>query len=123
MRRSRNGSGSSRERPSADRNVQLLRDVDLYKVGHHGSRNATPRASLYPLWAKDRRRNLNALCSTYSGAYRRTEQVPDPDLVAALSKRPFVLRRTPDEKPSKERAWALTLSARAQSRRGFQQIE
>lgn len=26
-------------------NRVLLRDVDLYKVGHHGSRNATPRTS------------------------------------------------------------------------------
>ena len=36
--------------------LELLRGVDLYKVGHHGSRNATPR-TLFNLWNEAATRN------------------------------------------------------------------
>ena len=51
---------------------RLLADVDLYKVGHHGSLNATPK----PLWAlfknkggPSTKNRLETLCSTRAGKY------------------------------------------------------
>ena len=38
--------------------TELLRDVNLYKVGHHGSLNATPK-SLWNLFEKKSRRETN----------------------------------------------------------------
>ena len=47
--------------------LKKLATVDLYKVGHHGSRNATPKT----LWRafKNRRKGLRALMSTKSGKF------------------------------------------------------
>jgi L-ascorbate metabolism protein UlaG (beta-lactamase superfamily) len=70
---------------------KLLAEVDLYKVGHHGSRNATPKT----LWAGFKRRNksekkrnrLQSVVSTMKGKHgteaKRTE-VPRESLVEAL---------------------------------------
>jgi hypothetical protein len=51
---------------------QLLTDVNVYKVGHHGSRNATPKR-LWNLFkhtgdAPDEQR-IQTLCSTRSGKH------------------------------------------------------
>jgi hypothetical protein len=64
---------------------ELLRDVDLYKVGHHGSRNATPKM-LWELFDKRKRRVLETMMSTSSGVYHRSEEgkVPSANLVNAL---------------------------------------
>lgn len=61
-----------------------LGDVDLYKVGHHGSRNATPR-SLVEAWRKQRRK-VTSVMSTMPGVHGRSEAtaVPRATLVAAL---------------------------------------
>jgi len=66
---------------------ELLKDVSLYKVGHHGSRNATPRE----LWTNFSRRNrkkgvLQTMMSTSAGVYDKSEEgkVPSPRLVDAL---------------------------------------
>jgi hypothetical protein len=66
-----------------------LAGVDLYKVGHHGSRNATPR-TLWDLFEKkssDPDRRMTSLLSTLSGkhgsAASRTE-VPRRTLLEAL---------------------------------------
>jgi hypothetical protein len=71
-------------------NRRLLRTVDLYKVGHHGSRNATPR-TLYNLWTEPETiaRPLTALMSTKPGVHGKTEatRVPRRTLVAALDTR------------------------------------
>lgn len=70
---------------------EALRDrlagIDLYKVGHHGSRNATPR-SLHALWkarAADAPR-LTALMSTRRGVHGESvaTAVPRSTLVNAL---------------------------------------
>jgi hypothetical protein len=52
--------------------TRLLKDVNLYKVGHHGSLNATPK----PLWALFRNKGvsgkkdrLGTLCSTKAGKH------------------------------------------------------
>ncbi|MDP9343477.1 MAG: hypothetical protein M3Q23_15575 [Actinomycetota bacterium] len=71
-------------------NTDLLRQVDLYKVGHHGSRNATPR-SLFGLWTEDATagRPMTAMMSTKSGVFGKTQEtlVPRDTLVSALTQR------------------------------------
>ena len=73
--------------PDAERNRARLAEVDLYKVGHHGSLNATPR-SLWGLFEKKgARKGLRTVVSTLEGVHgheaARTE-VPRRSLVAAL---------------------------------------
>ena len=64
-----------------------LRDVDLYKVGHHGSRNATPR-SLHALWQERPPTGppLTSLMSTRPGVHGESEAtaVPRQTLLDAL---------------------------------------
>lgn len=61
-----------------------LGDVDLYKVGHHGSRNATPR-SLVETW-KQEKRKVTSVMSTLPGVHGKSEAtaVPRATLIAAL---------------------------------------
>jgi hypothetical protein len=65
---------------------QLRRDlaqVDLYKVGHHGSRNASPR-SLVALWQK-RGQSVTTMMSTMGGVHGESKTaVPRTTLVTAL---------------------------------------
>ena len=73
-----------------DKYVELLGNVDLYKVGHHGSRNATPRR-LWDLFNKrgdggtaDR---LTSVMSTLHGVHGDSDaktEVPRMSLVEAL---------------------------------------
>jgi hypothetical protein len=70
--------------------VELLADVDLYKVGHHGSLNATPKS----VWTAFRKRSqkegperLTTLLSTMPGKHGHEEQrteVPRRTLLKAL---------------------------------------
>lgn len=89
-----NWSWALKNAPNHTALCKLLSRVDLYKVGHHGSRNATPR-TLFNLWGDDPTsgRALVALMSTLSGVHGRSEgtYVPRATLVAAL------LRRTADQ--------------------------
>jgi hypothetical protein len=81
--------------PEAARYRGLLARVDLYKVGHHGSRNATPK-SLFRLWEDDahRDRKMVALMSTMSGVHGKSEAtaVPRGPLVEALGRRMNLVR-------------------------------
>jgi ribonuclease BN (tRNA processing enzyme) len=69
----------------------LLAEVDVYKVGHHGSRNATPK-TLWGLFKKrstneNNPRRLRTLMSTKGkvhGHIERNTEVPRKTLVAAL---------------------------------------
>jgi hypothetical protein len=70
---------------------RLLAGVDLYKVGHHGSLNATPR-SLWNGFSKrgnEKKRNrLTTMMSTMAGKHGssdRDTEVPRSKLVTALS--------------------------------------
>lgn len=76
--------------PECDANLDRLRAVDLYKVGHHGSRNATPR-TLFNLWneAGTKNRPMWALMSTKPGVHGDSEatKVPRATLVEALCTR------------------------------------
>ena len=63
-----------------------LAGVDLYKVGHHGSRNATPR-SLHALWKarSAARPRMTALLSTRQDVHgERETAVPQEQLLTAL---------------------------------------
>jgi hypothetical protein len=71
--------------------LKLLKDVDVYKVGHHGSRNATPKT----LWNNFGKKSestgeanrLSSVMSTMEGKHGRSEstKVPRQTLVDALS--------------------------------------
>ena len=65
-----------------------LANIDLYKVGHHGSRNATPR-TLVKLWEQRSpgTHRMAALMSTLSGTHGKTPatRVPRETLVNALN--------------------------------------
>ncbi len=81
-----NWSYSLQDAPNAAAIKPLLEEVDIYKVGHHGSGNATPRS----LWAlfknkggKTKAGRLKTLLSTKPGKHHN---VPQEDLVAALNK-------------------------------------
>jgi len=78
---------------SKRRNQELLKTVNLYKVGHHGSLNATPKKSL---WDRFENRSpdpsphrLQTVVSTMAGKHgkpdRKTE-VPRHTLIAALNR-------------------------------------
>lgn len=73
-----------------------LEKVDLYKVGHHGSRNATPK-SLFELWNRPQTasRPMTALMSTLPGVHGKSTEtaVPRQTLINALNKR-MTLHRT-----------------------------
>jgi hypothetical protein len=70
--------------------LELLKDVDVYKVGHHGSRNATPKT----LWenftkrgAEGDRNRMTTIISTKAGkhgAAERHTEVPRKSLVATM---------------------------------------
>jgi beta-lactamase superfamily II metal-dependent hydrolase len=56
--------------------ADILANLDFYKVGHHGSTNATPKDALAAM-----RNGCAAMCSTAIGAYNA---VPRDKLVAAI---------------------------------------
>lgn len=90
-----------------------LQRVDLYKVGHHGSRNASPR-SLLKLWGDDKR--LVSLMSTSPGVHGKSEEtaVPRATLVAALEKGTRLFS-TEDLGPTE----AVTVEADTAGKEGF----
>jgi hypothetical protein len=73
--------------------VAKLKDVDLYKVGHHGSRNATPR-SMWAMFDKKSKSEtkpgrLKTVMSTLPGKHGHEKdhtEVPRKSLVTALQK-------------------------------------
>lgn len=73
-----------------EKSLPLLEDVDVYKVGHHGSRNATPM-TLYNNFKKkgdeNKKGRLMALISTKTGKHGTASshsEVPRTTLVKAL---------------------------------------
>jgi hypothetical protein len=69
---------------------QALADVDLYKVGHHGSRNASPKRLLQQIWkgrTKTNRPLTSVLCTKLDVYHHSDEgEVPKPNLLTALRK-------------------------------------
>jgi hypothetical protein len=67
--------------------AKLVADVDFYKVGHHGSLNATPREWVWEAFSKKKGRKLQTMISTMAGKHGKTAsktEVPRRSLVNAL---------------------------------------
>jgi len=80
----------------AEETRALLRDVDVYKVGHHGSLNATPKKALWERFTRRKNRRLRTLLSTMPGKHgsaRSGTEVPRKPLLQALETE-SVLRNT-----------------------------
>ena len=80
-----------KEADDAKATKKLLASVDVYKVGHHGSLNATPK-TLWNLFsrkgASTRRNRLTTVMSTMAnkhGSVDRDTEVPRSKLVTALT--------------------------------------
>jgi hypothetical protein len=77
------------EAPNADDTKALLADVDLYKVGHHGSLNATPKKMLWEAFTKrGNGKRLTTMLSTMPGKHGKTvskTEVPRRTLLDALA--------------------------------------
>jgi hypothetical protein len=86
-----NWSYALEDAPDAKQTRQRLRDVDVYKVGHHGSLNATPRTLLWEPFTnrnKSGARRLKTLLSTMPGKHgkvRNNTEVPRRTLLRALT--------------------------------------
>ncbi len=82
-----NWSYALQDSPGAKQTLSLLKEVDLYKVGHHGSRNATPKKLLWENFSKRGTGRMQALLSTMPGKHgtpaKKTE-VPRKTLLEAL---------------------------------------
>ena len=68
-----------------DESKKILSSIDFYKVGHHGSANATPIDAVNAL-----REGCVAMCSTQPGCYGKATsgtEVPRLPLLAALDKK------------------------------------
>jgi hypothetical protein len=96
-----NWSWALQDAPDAEATRKLLAGVDVYKVGHHGSLNATPKALL---WHNFQKRNdsgkerLHTLLSTLPGKHgkvRSGTEVPRKPLLEALQSE-TVLQNTDD---------------------------
>lgn len=104
------------------KHAALLRNVDVYKVGHHGSLNATPK-SLWALFARKgaagSAERLKTLLSTLAGVHGHADagtEVPREKLVKALSQESELLT-TPSFKES-ELCRVVTLRRRGGGLRG-----
>jgi hypothetical protein len=109
-----NWSWALKHAPNSAALCKLLSRVDLYKVGHHGSRNATPR-TLFRLWGDEPSsgRAMVALMSTLAGVHGRSEgtRVPRATLVAALRRRTTDQLWTTDGLSAEQPFIELTASA------------
>ncbi len=74
---------------SQKKSLALLKRVTVYKVGHHGSLNATPK-SMWKLFANKGKKRLTSLLSTLEdvhGEPKRKTEVPRATLVAELKEK------------------------------------
>jgi hypothetical protein len=91
---------------SSERLTRKLAALDLYKVGHHGSRNATPKLGLLPLWLRPGAKRVPvAMLSTLEGQYDEAYPVPAQNLVDRLLQPPLRLINT-DTFPTDARVFA-----------------
>jgi hypothetical protein len=82
-----NWSYAMTEAPDKNRVAELVAEVDFYKVGHHGSLNATPRQWLWQSFRKRKGRQLQTMMSTMSNKHGKKSsntEVPRRTLVTAL---------------------------------------
>jgi hypothetical protein len=83
-----NWSYALEDAPDHETTRALLADVDLYKVGHHGSLNATPKKLLWEGFKKrGSSKRLTTVLSTLPGKHGRAQsntEVPRKPLLKAL---------------------------------------
>jgi hypothetical protein len=84
-----NWSWALEDAPDAKKTSETLASVDFYKVGHHGSRNATPKTLLWENFTKrgNGARRMKATISTMKGKHgdaRKKTEVPRKTLLDAL---------------------------------------
>ncbi len=84
-----NWSWALEDAPDAAKTRALLAGVDFYKVGHHGSRNATPKTLLWENFEKRGKsaRRMKAALSTLRGKHgdpKKKTEVPRKTLLDAL---------------------------------------
>jgi beta-lactamase superfamily II metal-dependent hydrolase len=84
-----NWSWALEDAPDAKKTRDLLAGVDFYKVGHHGSRNATPKTLLWENFAKrgTGARRMKTALSTLKGKHgnsKKKTEVPRKTLLQAL---------------------------------------
>ncbi len=78
-----------------DESQQILQTVDFYKVGHHGSTNATPVPVVDALGKNHSANGLVAMCSTQTGVYGNPDkgtEVPRTPLIKALGDESALVR-------------------------------
>jgi beta-lactamase superfamily II metal-dependent hydrolase len=68
---------------------QVLTSLDLYKVGHHGSGNATPKVAAETMGTAGRK--FTAMCSTEAGVYG-TEDPDDPTKGTEVPRGPLLAK-------------------------------
>ena len=90
-----NWSYALQEAPDAAKTRALLADVDVYKVGHHGSLNATPKKLLWENFSKKgKTKRLRTLLSTLPGKHGKVAsktEVPRRPLLEALEQETTLL--------------------------------
>ena len=90
-----NWSYALQEAENAAKTRALLADVDVYKVGHHGSLNATPKKLLWENFTKKgSTKRLRTLLSTLPGKHGKVAsktEVPRRPLLEALEKETTLL--------------------------------
>lgn len=86
--------GTPEKAPSADQidkdSASILSHLDFYKVGHHGSTNATPVSAVETMGG-----DFASMCSTQEGAFGSKEkesEVPRGPLLDALAKKSKIVR-------------------------------
>jgi hypothetical protein len=82
-----NWSYAMTEARNKDKVAKLIADVDFYKVGHHGSLNATPRKWVWEAFKKKKGKRLQTMMSTMPGKHGKVAsktEVPRRTLVTAL---------------------------------------
>jgi hypothetical protein len=90
--------------------AKLVSDVDFYKVGHHGSLNATPKKWVWDAFTKKKDRQLQTMVSTMAGKHGKVAsktEVPRRTLVKAL-KAGSQLKNTQDLKRQEDGVVNLT---------------
>lgn len=87
----------------------LLANTNVYKVGHHGSLNGTPKSSLWPLFAnrgpahkEGRMLTLLSTRGSVHGHYRRETEVPRRTLVERLDQETSLVSTQHQRKMAKE---------------------
>ena len=82
-----NWSYAMTEAPNHKAVAKLIADVDFYKVGHHGSLNATPKQWVWDAFKKKKGKKLQTMVSTMPGKHGKVAsktEVPRRTLLTAL---------------------------------------